>query len=168
MPLPRQPRRSPGSAPTGRRPSVHRRTRDSVAEQVAAEQPHYTSLTSRAAILAVAICAVLLTVAVPLQSYIAQRAQIHDLRQQTSAARNRVADLEKQKQQWHDPAYIRQQARIRLHYVKPGQTAFVVIPPKKHLKHVTVQTTRTVTTSTSGPWYTRLWNSAVKAGKANG
>jgi cell division protein FtsB len=144
---------------------VQRRTR----QPAVAETPpprHRTSLTSRAAILAIALCAVLLTLAVPLQSYIAQRAQIHDLAAHAASARHDVATLEHQRQQWHDPAYIKQQARVRLHYVEPGETAYVVIPPKRHVRRHVASVSRMVATSSHGPWYSRLWQSTVTAGTA--
>jgi len=80
-------------------------------------------------VLAIAVCAVVLTLAVPLQQYLAQRAQLSDLVGQERAERARVAALEQQQARWNDPAYVREQARERLHFVKPGETAYVIVDP---------------------------------------
>ena len=84
-------------------------------------------LTRRAAILASAVCAVVLLLAYPLREYAAQRAEINSLREQSAAASRQVAELTEQQRRWQDPAYVRAQARERLHYVMPGETPYVVI-----------------------------------------
>lgn len=87
------------------------------------------AFTARAAILAVVACAVLLSLAYPLREYVAQRAEIERLQAQQRATERRVAALTRQQQQWNDPAYIKAQARQRLHFVLPGETAYVVLDP---------------------------------------
>src|SRR3954462_9675285 len=112
-----------------RRPVVHRRTPGTVSPTAVADARRRTGVTSRAIVLAIAFCAVLLTLAVPLQQYVAQRGQLSALEEQERAAKQRVAALEQAQKQWHDPAYIKQQARERLHFVKPGETAYVIVDP---------------------------------------
>lgn len=56
-----------------------------------------------------------------------QRQDIADLQAQVAAQEENVDDLEAEVAQWDDPAYIEAQARDRLFYVYPGETAYVVL-----------------------------------------
>lgn len=84
-------------------------------------------VTGRAAILAVVVCAVGLTLLYPLREYLAQRSEIGKLRRERVAMAHRVSALDTQYQRWQDPAYIRREARIRLHFALPGETEYIVI-----------------------------------------
>jgi cell division protein FtsB len=130
------------------------------------EERRRTGITSRAVVLAVAFCAVLLTLAVPLQQYFAQRGQIADLAAQEQAAKDRVAALERSQAQWHDPAYITQQARERLHFVKPGETAYVIIGPTPTVApSVVAASPEASSVPVKGAWYDKLWSTVVTAGQ---
>jgi cell division protein FtsB len=122
-----------------------------------------STLTARAAILAVAVASVALALALPFKVWVAQRGQISSLQAQTREQEHRVAALKREQQQWRDPAYIEQQARVRLHYALPGEKTYVVLgKPRKH--HAQVATKPAGSTLT-GPWYSRLWQSVEAAGK---
>jgi cell division protein FtsB len=121
-----------------------------------------TTLTARAAVLAVAVASVALAVALPFKIWLAQRGQIADLRAQTQQQEQQVAALEQQQQQWADPAYIEQQARLRLHYVLPGEKAYVYLGPKP--SGTKPATKASTTPAVSGPWYSRLWQTVQVAG----
>lgn len=124
------------------------------------------AFTARAAILAVVACAVLLSLAYPLREYVAQRGEIERLQAQQRATERRVAALARQQQQWNDPAYIKAQARERLHFVLPGETAYVVLDPGAR---ATEDASGSPTLSPlqpdvgSGPWYSELWRSVQAA-----
>jgi cell division protein FtsB len=122
-----------------------------------------SSLTARAAILAVAVASVALALALPFKVWVAQRGQIASLQAQTRDQQHRVAALKQQQQRWQDPAYVEQQARLRLHYAMPGEKTYVVLgkPNKHHRVAAAAQTGPTLT----GPWYSRLWQSVEDAGK---
>lgn len=87
-------------------------------------------LTTRAVVLAVVACALLLMLAYPVRQYLAQRSQIAQTRESLAAARQRVAALEEANRRWSDPGYVKAQARVRLHFVMPGETAYVVVDPR--------------------------------------
>jgi hypothetical protein len=108
------------------------------------------------------VCAVVLTLAVPLQQYLAQRAQLGGLAAQQRAERARVAALEQAKARWDDPAYVRQQARERLHFVKPGETAYVIVDPSA--QPATTPAPVAQTKQTAGSWYAQLWSTVTTAG----
>jgi type II secretory pathway pseudopilin PulG len=114
-------------------------------------------------VLAVALASVALALALPFKVWVAQRGQISDLHSQTRAAQQRIAQLRAEQQQWQDPDYVRQQARQRLHYVLPGETAYVVLDDRKAKRAKAHHKTRPATQLT-GPWYSRLWQSVQVAG----
>ena len=87
------------------------------------------SLTSRAAVLALVLAALVMTLAFPVRQFVQQRAQLAALESQVAAQRASVARLQGQRNRWHDPAYVEAEARARLHYVFPGETGYVVLSP---------------------------------------
>ena len=121
-----------------------------------------STLTARAAILAVAVASVALALALPFKVWVAQRGQIASLQSQTREQEHRVAALKQEQQRWLDPAYIEQQARLRLHYAMPGEKTYVVLgKPRKHHQQAASKPTGPTLT---GPWYSRLWQSVEAAG----
>ena len=61
------------------------------------------------------------------------RQQIAALERSVEVSRDDVADLERQRDRWTDPAYITTQARERLYYVRPGEVVYLVdndLPPE--------------------------------------
>ena len=83
--------------------------------------------TGRAAVLAVVICAIALSLAYPVREYIAQRRQIDQLQAQRLQMVAQLRTLERQQQRLNDPAYIEQLARDKLHFCMPGETCYVII-----------------------------------------
>jgi cell division protein FtsB len=125
-----------------------------------------SGLTTRAAVLALVLCAIVVALAYPVREYVAQRAEIAALRAQERAQRAAVDELRRQAARWDDPAYIRAQARERLHFVEPGETAYVVLTPPTPKPAVTVQQpTGQVVTVTGGSWFDRLWGTVEVAGR---
>jgi cell division protein FtsB len=88
-----------------------------------------TQLTTRAAVLALVAGALLVALVYPVRTYLSQRGRIDELHRQTEAQRVSVENLKEQKERWGDPAYVRAQARRRLHFVMPGETGYVTIGP---------------------------------------
>ena len=154
------------SAAQTSRPARQRRTAGppSRAVEVDARRSRRHGVTTRAAVLAVALCAVLLTLAVPFQQYVAQRGEISALAAKTDAQQRSVAELERMRARWKDPSYIRQQARARLQYVEPGETAYVVIPKKGTASHRAGIASAAASTVDASPWYAQLWDSVVESG----
>jgi cell division protein FtsB len=123
-----------------------------------------SALTARAAILAVAVASVALALALPFKVWLGQRGQISSLQAQTRQQEQQVAQLQQQALRWNDPAYIEQQARLRLHYAMPGEKTYVVLgKPSAHHKAKAATTTGP---ALQGPWYSRLWQSVEAAGKS--
>lgn len=59
-------------------------------------------------------------------TYVGQRQQIAALEHAVQATKAQVADLQRQRERWKDPAYITTQARARLYYVQPGEVVYLV------------------------------------------
>jgi cell division protein FtsB len=122
--------------------------------------PSRARLTSRAAVLAVVLCAVALSLAYPVREYIAERRQIDQLQAQREAIATRLAGLQAQQRELTSNAYVQQQAEDRLHMCLPTLTCYVIInpaPPRSALP---------ASTAAAGPpWYERLWQSVREADK---
>ena len=116
-----------------------------------------TRLTGRAALLAVVICAIALSLAYPVREYIAQRQQIDQLlaEQQTVAAQVKALSEENSKlsQTW----YIEQQAEDQLHMCFPRQQCYEVVSGQP------AKTGTAKPQTVADPWYAKLWQSVQKA-----
>jgi cell division protein FtsL len=118
-------------------------------------------LTSRAAVLAVVICAIALSLAYPVREYIAQRRQLDQLQAERQMLNGQLASLQHQQQRLGDPAYIEQLARNKLHMCPGGETCYIVIGG---------QTAHAGTASGAAsltPWYERLWQSVQEANRGS-
>jgi cell division protein FtsB len=59
-------------------------------------------------------------------TYLDQRQQIAALRHSVQLTKDQVAELERQRERWKDPAYITAQARERLYFFRPGEVVYLV------------------------------------------
>ena len=115
-----------------------------------------TRLTGRAALLAVVICAIALSLAYPVREYIAQRQQIDQLlaEQQTIAAQ--VKALTEERTQLSQAWYIERQARDELHMCFPQEQCYEVISGQPAKMSAGPQVV-------ADPWYAKLWQSVQRA-----
>ncbi|MGW2639380.1 FtsB family cell division protein [Streptomyces sp. NPDC001348] len=120
-------------------------------------QARRSRLTSRAALLALVVCTMVVALAYPMRQYVSQRAQIADLQRQKQQAEQRVEELRDLKARWQDDSYAEQQIRRRLHYVMPGETGYVVIDP-----HAGKQA-RADLGAADRPWYANVWDGVDKS-----
>lgn len=61
-----------------------------------------------------------------LGTYLDQRQKIAALEHSVEVTQGQIAELERERTRWSDPAYITTQARERLYYVKPGEVVYLV------------------------------------------
>jgi cell division protein FtsB len=115
--------------------------------------------TRRAALLALVVCGLALSIAVPLHTYLSQRDDLAAQQQQQQVLRAQERQLQKREQQLSDPAQIEAEARTRLHYVLPGETPYVVQLPGATTVPGTTHPGKPVKPTHS--WYDQLWNSIV-------
>ena len=117
--------------------------------------------TSRAAVLAVVLCAIALSLAYPVREYIAQRRQIDQLQAERQVLTTQLRKLEQQQGRLNDPGYIEQLARNQLHLCMRGATCYVVVGGQSG--HSGAQATAASLT----PWYERLWQSVQQANRGS-
>lgn len=115
--------------------------------------------TGRAVILGVVVCALALTLAVPLRTYFSQRSELESVLAERRALQKDVDDLQTQKSQLDEPSRIAADARERLRFVMPGETPYQVQMPGDYGK---TPEQRAAESTPTGPWYADLWNTAVQ------
>ena len=127
-------------------------------------------MTVRALVLGL-VCVLAFVLVVPtFRAYLAQAAQNAQLRHQVALAEAHNEELTVLLARWNDQAYVIAQARERLAYVLPGETAYRVVDPQSA---PTVPKAPTTTSSASAdgstaPWYANLWGSVQAAGQISG
>lgn len=120
--------------------------------------------TGRAVILGVVVCALALTLAVPLRTYFSQRSELESVLAERQALENDVQALQTQKSQLDEPSRIAADARERLRFVMPGETPYQVQLPGDYGK---TPEELAADSAPTGPWYTDLWNTAVQPQGSN-
>ncbi|MEU2252903.1 septum formation initiator family protein [Nocardia xishanensis] len=110
--------------------------------------------TGKAVILAGVVCALALTLSVPMRTYFSQRAEAAQLAQERRQLEADVARLRDRRAQQQDPAYIRSEARDRLRLVMPGETPYIVQVPGIEAPPRPAAPPRS---KAPDPWYTDLW-----------
>jgi cell division protein FtsL len=123
-----------------------------------AAAPRTTRLTGRAAVLAVVICAIALSLAYPVREYVTQRKQIDALVAQQQVMLNQVKNLQQEQARLNNPAYIEQLARQELDMCFPRTTCYIVTGGQR-------QASPAARTAKAGPapWYDKLWQSVQQA-----
>ncbi|MCH6168034.1 septum formation initiator family protein [Pseudonocardia alaniniphila] len=117
------------------------------------------STTRRAAVLALVVCALALTVAVPLRNFVAQRQELAAVTKQQQALAAEVDELSKERARLSDPAEVAAQARTRLGYVLPGEVPYVVqLPSGPDL-------TGAGEAGAAMPWYRQLWREVAEGSR---
>lgn len=107
--------------------------------------------------LALVATVLLVSMAVPVRSWLAQRAQIAELRTQVTEAADRVAALQVEKQRWDDPSFVAAQARDRLHFVLPGEVGYVTVGAEAQVDPEAAEA------AAGQPWYSSLWDGLQQA-----
>ena len=119
--------------------------------------PRATRLTSRAAVLAVVICAIALSLAYPVREYLAQRQQIGQLVAQQQAMLAQVKDLQAEQARLSDRSYIEQLARQELDMCFPGAQCYIVEGGRSLISGTAASRPG------PAPWYAKLWRSVEQA-----
>ncbi|MEU7524769.1 septum formation initiator family protein [Saccharothrix sp. NPDC042600] len=116
--------------------------------------------TRRAALLAMVVCALALSIAVPLRTYLAQREELREVTASQETLRAEVDRLEQRKHELADPAHLEAEARRRLHYVRPGETPYVVQLPGDAERKLEEERPKTAPAADKA-WYEQLWDSVA-------
>ena len=111
--------------------------------------------TGRIAVLVLVVVTLVVSAALPLREFLSQRGEIAELARANAAATQRVEGLAAERERLDDPAHVAAEARRRLHFVMPGETAYVVIPPEPAAARDEADE--------DAPWYAQLWDSVERA-----
>lgn len=126
---------------------------------------HSLAFTSRAAVLGLAVCIMVLTLAYPLKEYLGQRSQIAAAVTQQKQLRADIQRLTAEHQAANDPTHIEQEARARLHYTFPGQKNYIQLAPAAPKPTAPAKAgNATLPADDGGSWYGKLWSSDRTAG----
>jgi len=124
------------------------------------------ALSWRTAVLAVVVVLALAVLLPSLRVYFSQQENLRQLRAERDQAATDVDNLRGDLDRWEDPAYVVAQARERLGYVFPGETAYRVVDPEivTGVEQDVSGAIETPDTAAVTPWYTTLWDSIETAG----
>lgn len=168
-----RPASRPGTRPTGSATSSTSRSAAGTerAQSAATHLPRLFSV--RAMVLFVVGLLAFVLLFPTVRAYLAQQADNARLAQHVAQARAANEDLAADLERWNDDAYVAAQARERLAFVLPGETAFRVVDPEI----VPDPTAPAVLAAGSGPalvadgttapWYATIWESVRVAGEAD-
>ncbi len=120
------------------------------------------SLTGRAAVLALVLVALAISYAYPLRAWYDQHRARSELQAEGDRLEEQVDELEDELRLWDDPAYVRAQARDRLGYKMPGETAYMVVEDAEEPVVPEIGPDG-LPVKPEGPWYSRLWTSVRSA-----
>ncbi len=131
-------------------------------ERVRARTPKLIS--ARAMVMGVVALLAFVLVYPTLHSYLAEKAAVDALRAQVAAAQTSNDDLTAELARWNDPAYVTAQARERLSFVMPGETAWRVVDPQTVPGEAPDPVVAPAAAPTpSVPWYGKVWQSVQGA-----
>ncbi len=132
----------------------------------AADRPRRSRPTGRFAVLLLVVAVLTLSYASSLRAYLVQREEIQGHKADIAERERAIADLEREKQRWEDPAYVAAQARERFGYVKIGETAFQVLGTDELPLEsaATLHDPADVIKETPTPWWEKAWGSMEVAG----
>lgn len=105
------------------------------------------------------------------RAYLAQRAELDRMIAEVEAAERTEAELRAELERWDDPAFVQAQARDRLMFVMPGETAYRVIDPEVVVEAPALDSGALPEDgptlpfgSTVMPWYGTIWESVQISG----
>lgn len=110
----------------------------------------------------------LVILASPLQTYLGRRASVANSERQQQQLNAQVAQLQHQTAQWQDPAFVERQARVRLQYIRPGDTLYTVLNADGTPRtSASTSSSAKVTRAGHQPnWNATLWTSVEEADNA--
>jgi cell division protein FtsB len=128
---------------------------------------HRPQLTGRTMMIAAMTLFLVVILASPLQTYLTRRETMSQAVKQQQDLKDHVAQLQHERDQWNDPAYVQREARARLQYIKPGDTMYTVLNPDGTPRSDTSGAPEAVQRSGHRPsWNSTLWGSVQDSDKA--
>ncbi|GAA1861092.1 septum formation initiator family protein [Myceligenerans crystallogenes] len=119
-------------------------------------------LTVRILVLSVVVLLAVVLLLPTVRAVVGQQAELAELRQELAAQQQEKAQLDNELSRWDDRSYVIEQARTRLRFIMPGDTAWRTLDgdtvPESEPEPGPVQTARPGEDE-DVPWFTRLWES---------
>ena len=95
-------------------------------------------------------------------AYVGQQGDIAALEDKVAGQEQDVAALQAEQERWRDPAYVEQQARQRLKFVKPGERSYTVLDPEP-AAGTKDPVPDVASPDVPLPWYETVWQSTRTA-----
>lgn len=135
-------------------------SRDRAPETVSAVRAPFRLGAVGVVALALVVLLILVTVAIPLRNYFQQRSEIAQTEASIQAKQQQIEELSDELDRYQSEAYIREQARLRLGVIEPGETAFRILDPA--LENDATVTSDGTEEEPRGTWYETLWDSVTE------
>ncbi|QFY12808.1 septum formation initiator family protein [Nonomuraea phyllanthi] len=120
-------------------------------------------LTGRAAILAIVVCAIAMSLAYPVREYISLRRSIASLQAEKARVEAEKQALLERDRQTDDPNWRKKIAKERLFYCGAGEKCYVVME-----REPVKEQAATPRPAEAPPWYQTLWESVRAADEGTG
>src|SRR5699024_1992646 len=156
-PAPPASRGAPSRRPSPRGPAAASRPRSTSARTTAQDGPGIT-ITRRTLVLVTLVVVALAALVPTVNSYVAQRQQLAELRSQVEGQEQEVEDLRQQVDRWEDPAYVTARARERLLFAMPGETQYRLTDTSGREVPLT-EAEQAAEEAREGEWFSTLWTS---------
>lgn len=115
---------------------------------------------ARGAVLITILVVLAVTLAPTARSLLRQRGDLAALQEKVVQQQQSVAELQREQTRWADPAYVEQQARERLKFVKVGDRSYSVIDPAtERPKPPAGAVVAAPKADVNAPWYGQVWQS---------
>ncbi len=153
----------PGSRPVPRTPRTAGTTARPAPDVEPTRRPR---LTGRAAVLVLVLAVLMVSYASSMRAFFEQREQLAGLRADIAESKTNIKELEREEARWEDPAYVAQQARLRLGWVQPGDIGLQVLDEngKPMGTDTSLEDAELGTPRVEPEWYETAWGSVVAAG----
>ena len=114
-------------------------------------------MSARALVLGFILLTLAFAYAFPLRIYLAQEAEIDRMDAAQKLQERRIEGVAEKLSKWEDDEFVIAQARRRLHYVRPGEVAYVIVDSTANTAAGNGKS------SAGGPWFSRLWSNVQAA-----
>ena len=118
--------------------------------------------TRRGAVLLSIVAFLMVLLGSTVAAYVNQRGDIAALQDKVATQQHDVAALQAEQDRWRDPAFVEQQARQRLKFVKPGERSYTVLDAEPSTGTVD-PVPEVAAPDVPLPWYETVWQSTRTA-----
>ncbi|HET7819936.1 MAG TPA: septum formation initiator family protein [Ornithinibacter sp.] len=118
--------------------------------------------TRRGAVLLSIVAFLMVLLGSTVAAYVGQQGDIAALQDKVAGQEHDVAALKAEQERWRDPAYVEQQARQRLKFVKPGERSYTVLDAEPSTG-TTDPVPELAAPDVALPWYETVWQSTRTA-----